>query len=108
MRVPRPVPAPARRPALRRASRPAQPPASAAKCLRLAEARLLLERTGARPLLLLDDVLSELDESRRTSVLAAIGADQALITSPDQGRFPASYTASAQLFEIKSGTARRV
>ncbi len=80
---------------------------TAALALRLAEARLLLDRTGERPLLLLDDVLSELDESRRASVLAAIDADQALITSPDPDRFPASYTAGAQLFEIKSGTARR-
>ncbi len=81
---------------------------TAALALRLAEARLLRDRTGERPLLLLDDVLSELDESRRLSVLAAIDADQVLITSPDPDRFPPSYTASAQLFEIRSGTARRV
>ena len=80
---------------------------TAALALRLAEARLLHSRTGARPLLLLDDVLSELDESRRASVLAAIDADQVLITSPDPDRFPPSYTASAQLFEIVAGTARR-
>jgi len=49
---------------------------TAALALRLAEARLLLGRTGERPLLLLDDVLSELDESRRGSVLAAIDADK--------------------------------
>ncbi|TAK72872.1 MAG: DNA replication/repair protein RecF [Dehalococcoidia bacterium] len=81
---------------------------TAALALRLAEARLLLDRTGERPLLLLDDVLSELDESRRGSVLAAIDADQVLITSPDPDRFPASYTASVQLWEIKGGSARRV
>ena len=81
---------------------------TAALALRLAEARLLLDRTGERPLLLLDDVLSELDESRRASVLAAIDADQVLITSPDPDRFSASYTASAQTWEIRAGTARRV
>jgi DNA replication and repair protein RecF len=81
---------------------------TAALALRLAEARLLLDRTGERPLLLLDDVLSELDESRRASVLAAIDADQVLITSPDPDRFPASYTTSAQLWEIRAGTATRV
>ena len=81
---------------------------TAALALRLAEARLLHDRAGERPLLLLDDVLSELDESRRHSVLAAIDADQVLITSPDPDRFPPSYTASAQLFEIRAGAARRV
>jgi DNA replication and repair protein RecF len=81
---------------------------TAALALRLAEARLLLDRTGERPLLLLDDVLSELDESRRASVLAAIDADQVLITSPDPDRFPASYTARAQMWEIRAGTAREV
>ena len=80
---------------------------TAALALRLAEARLLHSRTGERPLLLLDDVLSELDESRRASVLAAIDADQVLITSPDPDRFPPSYTTGAQLFEITAGTARR-
>ena len=44
---------------------------TAALSLRLAEAQLLHARSGERAILLLDDVLSELDESRRTSVLSA-------------------------------------
>jgi len=80
---------------------------TAALALRLAEAALLHARSGERPVLLLDDVLSELDESRRASVLAAIDADQVLITSPDPDRFDAAYVASAQTWRIAAGAATR-
>jgi DNA replication and repair protein RecF len=78
---------------------------TAALALRLAEARLLLDRSGEQPVLLLDDVLSELDESRRASVLNAIEADQMLITSPDPDRFPKKFVDRAQVFEISGGAA---
>ncbi len=81
---------------------------TAALALRLAEARLLHARGGERPVLLLDDVLSELDESRRRSVLAAIEADQVLITSADPDRFAPPYVTAAQCYRIESGTALRV
>lgn len=80
---------------------------TAALALRLAEARLLYERSGERPILLLDDVLSELDESRRASVLAAIDADQVWITSPDPDRFDAAFVAKAQIWQITNGRATR-
>jgi DNA replication and repair protein RecF len=61
---------------------------TAALALRLAEARFLLDRSGEHPILLLDDVLSELDESRRAGVLAAASEfEQVLITSVDADRF---------------------
>jgi DNA replication and repair protein RecF len=60
---------------------------TAALALRLAEARFLLDRSGEYPILLLDDVLSELDESRRAGILAAAaGFEQVLITSVDADR----------------------
>jgi DNA replication and repair protein RecF len=80
---------------------------TAALALRLAEAQLLHARSGERPILLLDDVLSELDESRRASVLAAIDADQVWITSPDPDRFDASFVATAQTWRISNGHAER-
>ena len=80
---------------------------TAALALRLAEARLLFQRTRERPVLLLDDVLSELDEARRASVLAAVDADQVVITSPDPDRFDAAYVASAQLWRVDAGAAVR-
>ncbi len=80
---------------------------TAALALRLAEARLLAERTGDRPLLLLDDVLSELDAARRASVLAAIDADQALITGTDADRFDPAWLARAQVYAVRGGAATR-
>ena len=80
---------------------------TAALALRLAEARLLYERGGERPILLLDDVLSELDESRRASVLAAIDADQVWITSPDHDRFDTAFVSAAQTWHITNGHAER-
>jgi len=54
--------------------------------LRIAQATLSLEKTGRRPLLLLDDVLLELDGERRRRVLAHLPAfEQAFFTFlPDQ------------------------
>ncbi|HEY8172446.1 MAG TPA: DNA replication/repair protein RecF [Dehalococcoidia bacterium] len=78
---------------------------TAALALRLAEARFLLQRTGEQPVLLLDDVLSELDESRRGSVLDAIEAEQVMITSPDPDRFPPAFVASAQRYSVQNGVA---
>jgi len=79
---------------------------TAALALRLAEARLLCERSGERPVLLLDDVLSELDAARRESVLGAIDADQVLITGTDADRFAPAFTERAQLYRIAGGAAR--
>ncbi len=80
---------------------------TAALSLRLAEANLLHARGGEHPILLLDDVLSELDESRRASVLAAIAADQIWITSPDPDRFDAAFVRGAQTWHITTGHAER-
>ncbi len=80
---------------------------TAALALRLAEARFLHESSGEQPILLLDDVLSELDQHRRASVLAAIEADQIIITSPDRDRFPAGLVRDAQVWQVASGRAIR-
>lgn len=78
---------------------------TAALALRLAETRLLRERTGERPLLLLDDVLSELDASRRESVLSSLDADQVLITSADPDRFGSPAMRDAQTYRVAGGHA---
>jgi DNA replication and repair protein RecF len=81
---------------------------TAALALRLAEARLLHARSGERAILLLDDVLSELDESRRASVLEAFEADQVWITSAEPDRFDAAFRAGAAVYAVTDGVARRV
>jgi DNA replication and repair protein RecF len=72
--------------------------------LLLAEARVLAARGGIAPLLLLDDVLSELDTARRT-VLAELllGAGQTLITATHRSALPVE---PSQTVEVERGTAR--
>lgn len=53
---------------------------TAALSLKLAEREIFLEDTGEHPVLLLDDVLSELDPGRQEFVLNLIGGGQTLIT----------------------------
>jgi DNA replication and repair protein RecF len=72
--------------------------------LLLAEAELLADRRGVQPLLLLDDVLSELDPERRRILAARVaGAGQALITATDPAMLPAE---PEQLVEVSVGSAR--
>jgi DNA replication and repair protein RecF len=72
--------------------------------LLLAEAALITERRGVPPLLLLDDVLSELDSSRRR-VLADIvtGVGQTVITATQASALPVE---PAQLLEVTPGEVR--
>ena len=52
-----------------------------ALALRLAAHQLVTERTGTAPVLVLDDVLSELDERRTTALLQHIPLGQVIITT---------------------------
>ncbi len=75
-----------------------------ALALRLAEGRLLAQRRGEPPLLLLDDVLSELDERRRTLVLEEARAyPQVIVTSADERALPANQTAGARRLRVADG-----
>ena len=54
-----------------------------------AERELLLDRRGTAPLLLLDDVMSELDPERRELLTETVlAAGQALLTATDTGQLP--------------------
>jgi DNA replication and repair protein RecF len=69
--------------------------------LLLAEAELITARRGVPPLLLLDDVLSELDPERRRILAARVAAaGQALITATDAAMLP---TEPSQLLEVTPG-----
>ncbi|HEV1991590.1 MAG TPA: DNA replication and repair protein RecF, partial [Candidatus Dormibacteraeota bacterium] len=72
--------------------------------LKLAEAALVTRRTGERPVLLLDDVLSELDAERRASLLHQVaGEGQVIITSAEAGPFPPDLMASATVWMVSEG-----
>lgn len=69
--------------------------------LLLAEAEAITARSGVPPLLLLDDVLSELDPARRRILAERVrGAGQALITATDAAMLPAD---PDQLLEVTPG-----
>jgi DNA replication and repair protein RecF len=55
-----------------------------ALALRLAGHRLVAERTGEAPVLVLDDVLSELDDHRATALLGHLPAGQVVITTASE------------------------
>jgi len=72
--------------------------------LKLAEAALIAERSSEPPVLLLDDVLSELDVERRLALLQHVGSHgQVIITSVEAGPFPAGLMARAVVRCINSG-----
>jgi len=77
---------------------------TAALALRLAEARFLLANTGDHPVLLLDDVLSEMDEGRRSSVLDTVSSfDQVWITSAEREDEGRRLFSGASVFSVKAG-----
>jgi DNA replication and repair protein RecF len=81
---------------------------AAVLALVLAEAKLLAERRGAPPLLLLDDVFSELDERRRAGLLEAIPSGaQALVTATEADVLPAAAAAPDLLVRVSPGAAER-
>jgi DNA replication and repair protein RecF len=78
---------------------------TAALALKLAELSISSTTTGATPLLLLDDVMSELDVHRRTTLVATLQeVEQAIITTTDWEDFPPAFRAEAQLLQVQAGT----
>ena len=72
--------------------------------LKLAEARFICSKMGEEPILLLDDVLSELDSKRRHHLLGSIASyQQVVITTTDLDRFDADFLAEAALFQVREG-----
>jgi len=72
---------------------------TAAISLKLAQRELMKRESGEEPVLLLDDVLSELDPGRQDFVLNQIVSGQVFITCCEPGRF----TKLGKTIEIKQG-----
>ena len=70
--------------------------------LKLAEVEFMTIRTGERPVLLLDDVLSELDLQRRNHLLEAIVVpnQQTLLTATGIEDFDTLFLRDAQLMRV--------
>ena len=67
--------------------------------IKLAQRKLQEKETGETPVLLLDDVLSELDAKRQSFVLNRIKGGQVFITCCEPGRF----TKLGKTVEIRKG-----
>lgn len=77
---------------------------TAALALKLAEVQMMRDETGDTPLLLLDDVMSELDAIRRQAMLDALAeVDQALVTTTDWGDFTPELLAQARRWQVQEG-----
>jgi len=75
-----------------------------ALALKLAEVQAMTAETGEAPILLLDDVMSELDAQRRATLLAALdGVPQAIITATDWDDFSPDFRAQAHLLHVDGG-----
>ena len=82
---------------------------SGALALKLAELQAMSEETGEKPILLLDDVMSELDEQRRAALLSALAnLHQGIITTTDWTDFSEHFRQNAQQLHIEAGTATTV
>jgi DNA replication and repair protein RecF len=73
--------------------------------LRLAERRLIEEMVGEPPVVLLDDVLSDLDEQRRAQIFSlALGSGQTFLTTTDLDALPAEARERAAVWAVRAGT----
>jgi DNA replication and repair protein RecF len=79
--------------------------------LKVAEYHFVAERAPERPILLLDDLFSELDAHRAARILELLGGlGQVIITATDERVFhgAVSWNGANRRFRIEKGTARRV
>lgn len=58
---------------------------------------------GQRPILLLDDVFSELDESHRQAVVEVIGRQQTIISAVELHNLPKDFLNSARILKVEEG-----
>ncbi|MBI2300214.1 MAG: DNA replication/repair protein RecF [Armatimonadetes bacterium] len=77
---------------------------TAALALKIAELRVVRQAIGEPPLLLLDDVMSELDDLRRAEVLSLTDeAEQVFITCSQQSTFSEAILRRAAVYRVTAG-----
>ena len=77
---------------------------TAALSVKLGEVAIMRRALGAPPLLLLDDVMSELDGNRRALLLEALnGVQQALVTTTDWEDFTPEFRRRARQLHVTDG-----
>lgn len=82
---------------------------TAALALKLAEVTVMSRELGEPPLLLLDDVMSELDDARRRALLALLtSVPQAIVTATDWEDFSPAFRAQARQLRVVEGRIEEV
>lgn len=76
---------------------------TAALSLKLSEIKLIEEEMGEKPILLLDDVLSELDNDRQNYLIHSLGGNQLFITTTDISGKVARQLPEGKVFKITKG-----
>ena len=76
---------------------------STALSLKLSEIELFKKKTGDNPILLLDDVLSELDRNRQNYLIESIGDIQTIITCTGLEEFVENKKTYGRIYKINSG-----
>ena len=77
---------------------------TAVMAMKIAETQWLQEKTGELPVLLLDETLAELDESRRGDLLKNLGLEeQAILTTTDLGLFSGEFIQNCQIWRVSAG-----
>ena len=77
---------------------------TAALSIKLAEREICLAETGEYPVLLLDDVLSELDSNRQNYLLGSIGDIQTIITCTGLDEFVKHRFEINKVYQVSEGT----
>ena len=70
-------------------------------CLKLAELEFVAEKSEKRPVLLLDDIFSELDHQHRERLLEIIPKQQTIITTTDLHQIELEYRKKIAIIELK-------
>jgi DNA replication and repair protein RecF len=77
--------------------------------LKLAEAKLLATETGEQPIMLLDEIMSELDEPRRHYLMKAIDcSQQAILTTTHWNAYSPDFLVRATRLRVKEGRIERI
>ncbi len=71
--------------------------------LKLAELDYIEKATATRPILLLDDIFSELDHQHREEILKIIDKQQTIITTTDVHFLPKDFVRQAEVIELNTG-----
>ncbi len=80
---------------------------TAALSLKLSEIELVKEIVGDNPILLLDDVMSELDTSRRDALLSSINDIQTIITCTGYDDFIKERLTIDRVYQVSKGTVQQ-